>query len=83
MPDTKVLQAILDGQVQIREDLKKLEVKVDEGFKGVNERFDKTDGRIDNLGMDLANLADDAPTVEEFGKLEKKVEKIGKQIASV
>lgn len=74
MADTKVLQAILDGQVSIREDIKRLESKVDQGFKNVNER-------IDNVGLSVANLEDDAPTVEEFDHLEKRVGKLEQQFA--
>lgn len=67
MSDTKMLQMILDK-------LSALEKKVDKGFKDVNSR-------IDNLGLQLAELEDDAPTLEEFDALEKRVSKIEKQIA--
>lgn len=67
MADTKILQIILDR-------LTSLEQVVTKGFKDVNERFDKTDARIDRLGMDLAGLADDAPTRDD---------KLQKQTASV
>ncbi len=77
MTDTKMLQAILDGQSAIKEELKNeikilsdrvssLESKVDEGFGSVNERIDK-------LGLPIANLEDDAPTLSEFDDLEKRV----------
>ncbi len=46
MSDTKMLQALIDGQAQIREDIKKLKGEM-------NERFDKTDKRIDKLGLQL------------------------------
>jgi hypothetical protein len=77
MSDTKVLQAILDGQSTIRGDI-----------KGVKEELKKTDQkltkRIDKFGLQLAELvADDAPTVEEFDGLEKRVGKLEKQVASV
>lgn len=55
MTNTKILQAILDGQVSIREDIKRVEKKVEENGQ-----------RIDKLGMQIANLEDDAPTIEEF-----------------
>jgi len=58
-----------------------LDKKVDAGFKSVDLRFDKTDKRIDKLGLQLANLEDDAPTTEEFEGLEKKVVKIQKRLA--
>lgn len=76
MADTKILQAILDGLNRIGEELK--------GFKTeAYKRFDKIDDRIDKLGLQIANLEDDAPTIEEFNTLEKKVEKLQKQVASV
>lgn len=67
--DTKILQSILDK-------VSSIDKKVDRGFKNVNVRFDKTDKRIDKLGMQLANLEDDAPTVEEFDNLEGRVTKL-------
>lgn len=76
MPDTKLLQSILDK-------VSTVEKKVDTGFKNVNIRFDKTDERIDKLGLQLANLEDDAPTIEEFDGLEKRVKKFEKQSAAV
>ncbi len=74
MGDTKMLQAILSGQSQIREDIKSLDVKID----GVEERLTS---RIDKLGKQLAYLEDDAPTIAEHKKLEKRVTKIEKKIA--
>lgn len=63
MSDTKMLQAILDK-------VSTVDRKVDKGFKDVNKRIDKTDEkltkRIDKLGFQLAELADDAPTIKEF-----------------
>ncbi len=79
MADTKILQAILNGQVTIREDLKKLEKKVDD----VDKKVEANGERIDNLGLQRAELEDDAPTVEEFSKLEKRVDKLEKHVASV
>ena len=56
MTDNKILQAILDGQVLIREDLSKFKTEV-------VERFDKVGERIDKLGLQIASL--------EVEKLEK------------
>lgn len=72
--DTKILQSILDGQTSIKKGL-------NEGFKNVDLRFDGIDKRIDKLGLQLANLEEDAPTIEEFEGLEKKVVKIQKRLA--
>ena len=71
MADTKILQALLGGQVQIRDDLKRVEKKVEENGT-----------RIDKLGMQIASLEDDAPTISEFDGLEKRVEKLEKQFVS-
>lgn len=65
MADTKILQAILDGQTQIREDLKRVEKKVEDNGD-----------RIDKLGLQIPNLEDDSPTIEEFDGLEKRVKKL-------
>ena len=57
--DTKMLQLLVDGQGQIRKDIKQLEKKVDGGFQKVTVRIDK-------LGVQLANLEDDAPTIVDI-----------------
>lgn len=67
--DTKILQPILDK-------VSSIDKKVDKGFKNVDMRFDETNKRIDKLGMQLASLEDDAPTIEEFDDLEKRVTKL-------
>ena len=69
MTSTKILQAILDGQKLIRDDIKSLDEKADKGFKEVNSRLDKQ-------GKSLSYLEDDAPTIEEFDKLEKRVTRL-------
>ena len=71
-----MLESILDGQTLIRKDI-----------KGVKEEAKKTElrltERIDKLGLQLANLEDDSPTIEEFDGLEKRVSKLEKHAASV
>jgi hypothetical protein len=74
MSDTKMLQLLLDGQTKIRKDVK----EVKEAVIKVDEKLTK---RMDNLGLQIANLEDDAPTIEEFEGLEKKVTKIQKRLA--
>ncbi|MBU0998301.1 hypothetical protein KJ570_02130 [Patescibacteria group bacterium] len=69
MSDTKILQSILDGQTSIRMDIKEAK----EELKKTETRLTK---RINTLGLQIANLEDDAPTVEEFNKLEKRVFKL-------
>ena len=71
MSDSKTLQAILDGQSSIRADIKRVEKKVEENG-----------ARIDKLGLQIANLEDDSPTIEEFDNLEKRVKRLEKQVAS-
>ncbi len=75
MSDTKILQSILDGQVLIRKDIQE-----------VKEEAKKTEGRlterIDKLGLQIANLEDDTPTIKEFDHLEKRVKRLEKQITS-
>ncbi len=73
MRDTKLLQAILNNQVSMRQDIKNLDKKMDIGFKEVN-------GRIDKLGKSLAYLEEDTPTNEEFDNLEKRVRKVEKKL---
>jgi len=53
MSDTKILQSILDGQTSIRKDIK----EVKEELKKTEIRLTK---RINTLGLQIANLEDDA-----------------------
>ena len=46
-----------------------LDKKVEKGFTGVNKR-------LDTIGKSVAYLEDDAPTIGEFDKLEKRVSKL-------
>ena len=57
---------LADGQNLIRDDIKDLK-------KRVNEIDTNLTGRINKLGLQLANLEDDSPTIEEFDNLEKRV----------
>ena len=67
--DTKMLQVILDK-------VTKLDKKVDTGFKEVKEEILENRKRIDKFGYELAELSDDAPTIEEFDDLEKRATKL-------
>lgn len=71
MSDTKLLQAILDGQTSIRNDIKEVKVEVK-----------KNGERIDKIGLQLANLEDDSPTIDEFDDLEKRVSRLEKPAVS-
>ena len=46
MADTKILQAILDGQVSIREDLKRVEKKVDDVFDSLKKLLNKLENHF-------------------------------------
>ena len=75
--DNKILQSILDSQILIRKDIK----EVKEEAKKTEERLT---GRINKLGMQLAILEDDTPTIDEFDGLEKRVTKLEQpQFASI
>lgn len=76
MSGSKLLQAILDK-------VSSVDKKVDKGFKIMNKRMDKTDKRIDKLGLQIARIEDDAPTIEEFDDLEKRVSTIEQHTTSV
>jgi len=69
MNSTKMLQILIDGQKSIRKDIK----EVKEGIKETGERLS---GRLDKLGLQIARLEDDSPTIGEFDKLEKRVTKV-------
>jgi DNA repair exonuclease SbcCD ATPase subunit len=71
----------LDGKIDQLD--KKLSGKIDSLDKkidGVEERLTK---RIDKIGLSVAQLQDDAPTIKEFDKLEKRVTKVEVKVASV
>ena len=78
-----MLQAILDGQNAIKEelksDIKRLEEKVDKNTVTI----EKNGKRIDKIGLQLAELADDAPTIDEFEKLEKRVSTLELQMTKI
>ena len=69
MRDTKILQMLIDGQANLQ---KQIEV----GFKKVN-------ARLDTIRADVAQLQDDAPTIEEFDDLVNRVEKVENKTASL
>lgn len=92
MNDTqKMLQAIINGQSAIKQELStkidKLDEKLSNKIDNVEDRLNKVEknltGRIDVLGKQLAYLEDDTPTREEFDKLENRVGKIEQKVISV
>jgi len=94
MNDTqKMLQAIINGQSSLKEELLKkvdsVDQKVDklagtvEGLAGkIDQVGNNLTGRIDKLGRQLAYLDDDTPTREEYSNLEKRVDKMSEAHAS-
>lgn len=83
---TQMLQAILNGQSAIKQELtgkidkldKKLTDRIDgvganltKTIKGVEKRLTK---RIDSIGKSFAYLEEDAPTREEHDELVKRVD---------
>jgi len=66
---TKMLKILIDGQKSIRNDITE-----------VKEEVKKNGTRIDKLGLQIARLEDDAPTIEEFDKLEKRVTKVERKL---
>lgn len=50
MTDSKILQAILDKQTLIIEDLKGLERKFDSGFKKLDGQLTRLEKRLERLG---------------------------------
>ena len=85
----KMFRTIVNGQStmkqemlgeigKVRNEVEEVGVKVDKVDKkidGVESRLTK---RIDKLGLQIAHLEDDAPTIGEFDKLEKRVSKLEK-----
>ena len=69
----KMFRTIVNGQSAMKQELlskiDSLDKKVEKGFTGVNKR-------LDTIGKSVAYLEDDAPTIGEFDKLEKRVSKL-------
>lgn len=72
--DTKILQAILDGQTKIHSRIDTLE-------KNLKAEIKTNRDRIDKLGLYIAEVDDDAPSEDEFMLLEKRVTKLEKKVA--
>ncbi|KKQ51783.1 hypothetical protein A2865_04025 [Candidatus Woesebacteria bacterium RIFCSPHIGHO2_01_FULL_39_17] len=69
-----LLQSILDKVKLVDGKVDGVKEVVKETKKGLTEGMDK-------LGLQLAELSDDAPTIEEFDKLEKRVSVLENQSA--
>lgn len=84
----KMLQMILSGQnsikteiVKVRKELSDVEDRLNKKIDDVREDIIKLTSRVDRLGLDLAKLSDDAPTIEEFDELKVRVDKLQRQFA--
>lgn len=67
--DTKLLQAIIDGQ-------KGLETRLTERIDKLEKKVDGHTERLDRIGGQLAYLEDDAPTIKEFNQRRRKVTRL-------
>ena len=76
MSDTRMLQAILAKVSGVEKKVTTLDKKVDEVKVEVKNTRKSLTERIDKLGLQIAHLEDDAPTIEEFDKLAKRVTKL-------
>jgi len=57
-----------------------MDKKMDRGFDEVKVMISENGGRLDKLGLQLAELEDDAPTREEHDKLEDRVKDLERQV---
>lgn len=89
----KMLQAIINGQSTLKQELlskiDKVDQKVDKLGEKVGGLDRKIDGvekrlteRLNKIGRQLAYLEDDAPTRDEFNNLEKRVDNIEQKATS-
>ena len=76
----KMFRTLVNGQSAMKQELLGEIGKVRSDVKEVKENLKDTEkrltGRIDKIGLQIARLEDDAPTIEEFDKLEKRVTKL-------
>ena len=93
MSDTKIIQAILekvnsidsrvdsiDSRVSSIDDrVDSTEKRMDRGFDEVKVMISENGERIDKIGLQLAKLEDDAPTIEDHEELEDRLEKLERQ----
>lgn len=95
---TKMLQAILNGQNALKQELMSkidkldrkltgridnLEVKIDGVEKNLKKVEKNLTARMDKIGMQLAYAEDDTPTREEFDSLAIRVDKLEQTSAVV
>lgn len=75
----KMLNAVLNGLTGFRQEFLTFKTEVTQSFNKMDKKIDNNHKeltqRLDKFGNQLAYLEDDAPTREEFDRLEKKVDK--------
>ena len=82
----KMFRTIVNGQSAMKQKLlpkikkvdKKLDDKIDNLSAEMKDGFGNVNKRLDMIGESVAFLEDDAPTIGEFDKLEKRVSKLEK-----
>lgn len=80
MDDTKkMFRTIINGQSAMKSELlveiRRLDKKVDKLDLKIDGAEKRLTQRIDKIGLQVAKLEDDTPTIEEFDKLKNKVDK--------
>ncbi len=83
----KMLQAIINGQSAMKSELlgeiRKVDKKVDSLDKKIDQVEQRLTARIDKIGLQIASLDDDTPTIGEHDELEKRVTEIERKIATI
>jgi polyhydroxyalkanoate synthesis regulator phasin len=82
---------VINGQSAMKSELlteigkldEKLTNRIDSLEKNMNKGFEKVNDRVDKLGKSLAYLEDDAPTRDEFDKLDERVGNLEQNIVAV
>ncbi len=80
MSDTKLLQAILDKANAVDKKVNTVDKKIDEVKAEAKNTRESLVKRMDKLGLQLARLEDDAPTIDEFEKLIRRVTKLENRV---
>lgn len=91
--DKKMLRVIINGQSAMKQELlgeikkSKTELKKEINKNAIlisknTKLINKNGERIDKIGLQVAWLEDDAPTIKEFDSLEKRVGKLEKNFVS-
>jgi hypothetical protein len=88
MTDMKqMLAAIINGQSALKQELiariDQLDQKLSGEINDVKNEVQVNTDRINNLGLQLAKLEDDAPTREEFDAMDQRIQKVEIKVASV